>query len=297
MSMGDRTERVLDRAARGEADIGEIEDCISATRADLDRNLSAIEQRFSTEGLIRNAVDYFQSTPGEFFSNFGGTVKRNPVPTALLGVSLGWLMLASRRDNTSTQRNADAEMYGEVEVYNGAESADEDVSAVNRVREAMRSTKSSVADRASHVASQVHKVDDHARQVFQRTREQVARARRLIAQQPKRVSAEAHDIVQHHPFIIGAIAFAAGAAIAASMKRSRLEDELIGGYRDQAYATVEERARTELERHTTSSDLSLDDAGKDESRDHEGELTRSLEVETSDEVTRSQSQLREARES
>ena len=80
MSISERTERVLNRAARGEADVQEIEDCISATRADLDANLSAIQRQLSTDALIHQTVDYLRSNPGAFFANFGDTVKSNPVP-------------------------------------------------------------------------------------------------------------------------------------------------------------------------------------------------------------------------
>jgi len=316
MSVSERTERVLNRAARGEADIAEIEDCISATRADLDHNLSVIERQLSPDALIHKTVDYLRSTPGEFFANFGDTVKRNPLPTALLGVSLGWLMLSGRRQPVDrdirrayggTEWAADVEVYEDREVYGlgvdtGVDAAreGEDVSPVDRVRDAMRSTASSLTDRASQVAGgaaeKLSEADQHAREVFQRARERVARARRIVAQQPKRVKAGAQDMAEHHPLMLGAIAFVAGAAIAASMKRSRIEDQMMGDYRDQALAEAETRVRTELDRGVTTARSALDEAGHraaaeggEQAMDDEGrEPTLGLKRDSSDTVAREQ---------
>jgi hypothetical protein len=324
MSISDRTDRVLDRAARGEADIGEIEACISETRADLDRNLSAIEQHLSTDALIDQAMTYFRSSaPTEFFTNFGHAVKDNPVPTTLLGVSLGWLMLSGRRRGLNgdahhayggTEWDADMEVYEDREFYGRGGSYGENVAdaahdiadsgrgVVRRVGESMRSGASAAADHASSLADRTsslaerasslasgmsdmgHRVGDkfsdvggkmsdanrHAQEVFQRARERVAHARRTLAQQPRRMQAGAHQMAEQHPFMLGAIAFVAGAAIAASLKRTRLEDDMMGDYRDQALSEAESRARAELDQGIASARTALEgDGGVAESEQHE----------------------------
>jgi ElaB/YqjD/DUF883 family membrane-anchored ribosome-binding protein len=294
MTISERTERVLDRAARGDADIREIEDSISATRVDLDRNLAAIEQQLSPDALIHQAVTYLRTSPGAFFSNFGDTVKNNPVPTVLLGVSLGWLMLNGRHraaDRTSasargTEWDADAELYEDREFYRVGTDAEPGVmhedggssGAVRRVRDAMRSTVSSVSDRADDLSDgaadmrqragsafdaaeeKVSATSEHAQEVFRRAREQVAHARRIIAQQPKRVTATAQDMVERHPFVLGALAFAAGAAIAATLKRSRIEDEMMGSHRDQVLDEAQDRVRSHLEEGVASVRSAVEEA-------------------------------------
>jgi ElaB/YqjD/DUF883 family membrane-anchored ribosome-binding protein len=294
MTISERTERVLDRAARGDADIREIEDSISATRADLDRNLAAIEQQLSPDALIHQAVTYLRTSPGAFFSNFGDTVKNNPVPTVLLGVSLGWLMLNGRHrsaDRVSasargTEWDADAELYEDREFYRVGTDTEPGVmnndggsfGAVRRVRDAMRSTASSVSDRAADLSDsaadirqragaafdaageKVSATSEHAQEVFRRAREQVAHARRIIAQQPKRVTATAQDMVEHHPFVLGALAFAAGAAVAASLKRTRIEDDMMGSHRDQVLGEAQDRVRSHLEEGVASVRSALEEA-------------------------------------
>lgn len=290
--MSERTERVLDRAARGEAGVQEIEDCISATRADLDANLTAIERQLSTDALVHQAVDYLRSNPGAFFANFGATVKNNPMPVALLGVSLGWLMLSGRRQtdvraasmrSNGAEWSADIEPYEDREIYNprpdlrtGMEPGSSSRGAFDRVREAMSDTGAAGARTMDKAREKMSEADEHAREVFQRARERVASARRVIAQQPKRMQATAQDVVEHHPFLLGAVAFIAGAAIAASLKRSRMEDDLMGDYRDQAVAEAETRLRAEVKHGSESVRTALEQSSERNMPKHE-------EYETEDE--------------
>lgn len=305
MSISERTERVLDRASRGEADVQEIEDCISATRADLDANLAAIERQLSPDTLIHQTVDYLRSNPGAFFTNLGDTVKSNPVPVALLGVSLGWLMLsgrqssirAGRRSGDGTEWSADVEVYEDRELYNPRPDLRTDFerdspspSAFDRVRDAMSDTGAAGSRTIDKAKEKMSEADEYARGVFQRARERVASARRTIAQQPKRVQANAQEMAEHHPFLLGAVAFVAGAAIAASLKRSRIEDEMMGDYRDQALAEAETRLRTEVNQGATSVRSALEQSDERNMRKHEENATEDNEQEPSLSVERESSE-------
>ncbi len=75
----------------------EIEQDIIATRAHIDRTLDVLTARLSPSGLLDQAVRTARETGGEFTLNFGRTVRDNPIPTTLLGIGLGWLMLSGRR--------------------------------------------------------------------------------------------------------------------------------------------------------------------------------------------------------
>jgi ElaB/YqjD/DUF883 family membrane-anchored ribosome-binding protein len=185
-----------------------------------------------------------------------------------------------------TEWDADAELYEDREFYRVGTDTEPDVmredggsfGAVRRVRDAMRSTASSVSDRAADLSDsaadmrqragsafdaageKVSATSEHAQEVFRRAREQVAHARRIIAQQPKRVTATAQDMVERHPFVLGALAFAAGAAIAATLKRSRIEDEMMGSHRDQVLDEAQDRVRSHLEEGVASVRSAVEEA-------------------------------------
>ncbi len=302
MSVSERTDRVLDRAARGEADIGEIEASISATRADLDRNLSAMEQRLSSDELINQAVDYLRSSPTEFLSNFGQAVKANPVPAALMTVSIAWLMFGNRRslsDGSAGQRafrGGEWAAGGYDEQVDGL-GEDEDVTdrgngsnPLHRVAETVRQRASMVGDRASQLADRASsaggrvsrkfnevggkmtEASNHAQEVFQTARERIAQARETLSRQPKRLQAGYQDLADNHPFILGAFAFVAGAAVAASLRRTQLEDKIMGEYRDEVLDEAGRRALAELNHGLAAAKTVLTSSGDDESSDDQTEM-------------------------
>jgi hypothetical protein len=75
----------------------EIEQDIAGTRAHIDRTLDVLTTRLSPAGLMDQAVRTARETGGEFGLNLGRTVRDNPVPAALLGIGVGWLMFAGRK--------------------------------------------------------------------------------------------------------------------------------------------------------------------------------------------------------
>jgi ElaB/YqjD/DUF883 family membrane-anchored ribosome-binding protein len=305
MSVNERTDRVLDRAARGDADIGEIEECISATRADLDRNLSAMEQRLSKDELINQAVDYLRSGPTDFLSNFGQAVKANPIPATLMTVSLAWLIFGGRRasgNGADGQRAYRGDGWGDDDYAEEAAGIGEDESIagpgpIRRVTETLRERASrlgdhasQVADRGSHLADRAHSASDRvgrkfnemggkmtdasrrAQEVFQTARERVAQARESLAQQPKRLQSGYQDLTENHPLVLGAIAFVAGAAVAATLRRTQIENEMMGEYRDEAFEEAERRARSGLNRGVETAKSALTRSGEDESPDNQMEM-------------------------
>lgn len=75
----------------------EIEQDIASTRAHIDQTLDVLTARLSPSGLVDQAIRTARDTGGEFTLNLGRTIRENPVPTALLGLGVGWLMLAGRK--------------------------------------------------------------------------------------------------------------------------------------------------------------------------------------------------------
>lgn len=82
----------------------EIERDIADTRSELDHTLDALQDRLSAGSLIDQAKDYLRDgTSGsrEFMTNFTESIRRNPVPAALIGIGVGWMMMAGARGRNS----------------------------------------------------------------------------------------------------------------------------------------------------------------------------------------------------
>jgi len=82
----------------GSAETGRIERDLEDTRARLDATLGALQQKLSPGQMVDETMSWFkESGGGEFGRNFGRNVRENPIPVALIGIGVGWLMLGGAR--------------------------------------------------------------------------------------------------------------------------------------------------------------------------------------------------------
>ena len=90
------SDRTTDPGSKSSA---EIEREVRQQRADVERTLDAIQERLSPGQLVDQAMTYLRDGGGsEFVHNLGESVKRNPVPVALIGVGVAWMMASGRRN-------------------------------------------------------------------------------------------------------------------------------------------------------------------------------------------------------
>ena len=79
-------------------DTGEIERELDDTRSRLDDTIGALQRKVAPGTMVDQAVEYFSEGGGmELGRNLGRSMRDNPIPVALIGVGLGWLMLANSR--------------------------------------------------------------------------------------------------------------------------------------------------------------------------------------------------------
>ena len=90
----------------GNKSSAELEREVRQQRADVERTLDAIQDRLSPGQLVDEAMNYLrEGSGGEFFRNLGTSVKQNPVPIALIGVGVAWMMASSARGNGERRRD------------------------------------------------------------------------------------------------------------------------------------------------------------------------------------------------
>lgn len=82
----------------GSKSAAEIEREVREERAHVEQTLDAIQDRLSPGQLVDQAVTYIRTSGGsDFVRNLGDSVRQNPIPIALIGVGLAWMMFASSR--------------------------------------------------------------------------------------------------------------------------------------------------------------------------------------------------------
>ena len=189
---------------------------IDRTRSEMDRTLTAIEHRLTPGQLVDQGIDYLRhSGANEFVQNLGGTAKQNPMPVALVGIGLTWLMALGRQP-------AQHQGYGAYDAESSGPGMREKASgAMQGISERMGSAKSQIGDAASSLR-------ERAGQVTGTAREQWERARGGI-----------DYMIHEQPLALGAIGVAIGAVLAAAAPRTRKEQELMG----EASRDVAEKAK------------------------------------------------------
>ena len=91
----------------GWTDTEEIERELDDTRSRLDATIGALQQKLAPGTMVDQAVEYFTEGGGvELGRNLGRSLRDNPIPVALIGVGIGWLVWSN---STSNGRSDDAD--------------------------------------------------------------------------------------------------------------------------------------------------------------------------------------------
>lgn len=85
----------------------ELEKDVHDERARVDATLDEIQRRLSPGQMIDEVLRHGRSGGTDFVANLGRTLSANPIPTALVGVGLLWLLLAPRPSQPPTASASD----------------------------------------------------------------------------------------------------------------------------------------------------------------------------------------------
>jgi hypothetical protein len=201
------------------------------------------------ENMARNAAGRVNDTGHGLVDR----IRANPIPSAMIGIGLGWLLFGGRREDRTvwdrshvTGDSSDGTAYvGDISATTPrlaqddaaggiGESVSREPGVVDRVKErvtgigeTVRDTTGSMSDRAQHVA---HNVSDS-------TRQRVHMASDRLDQ-----------TLNENPVAIGMVAMAVGMAAGLAVPESDRERRLMGEYRDQLVDRVRERVDDTRER-------------------------------------------------
>ena len=68
------------------------------SRAEVEQDLDAIQERLAPGQLFEQAVDYIRTSSGnDYLRNLGARVRDNPLPIVLVGTGLAWLDAVARQ--------------------------------------------------------------------------------------------------------------------------------------------------------------------------------------------------------
>jgi len=208
------------------------------------------------EEMARNATD----TAGGWRQGLMDTVKANPMPAALVGLGVSWLLL-NRPSSSSESPAYTGRAYGAGMVpgyrsagypspdFGGssntgsglggaAQGAQQAVSRVtDRTQARAGEMVDQVQDTAGGVLDQVQgaasdamgQVQETGGQVIDQVQEQASRAQGFLQRQ-----------LEENPLIVGAVAVAVGGVLAGTVRSTSREDQLLGATRDRVMHAAQE---------------------------------------------------------
>ena len=246
----------------GAADTGAMRAEIRDTRERMSDTLEEIGERLSpshiteqvknnvrdatigrVENMARSAADRVNETRHTMMD----TIRENPIPAAMVGIGLGWLVVNGRRQSSySGGRYTEARYtYGgsQYEPYESARYASGtsgEPGAVERVRERAGEIGQNVKETAGGLANRAQEAVGQAT-----TRAQDVAG--TVAQQTRHQARRVEDRYYENPLGLGAVTLALGLAAGLAIPTTRKEVELMGDARDQ----IVDRAR-EVAQEATS---------------------------------------------
>jgi ElaB/YqjD/DUF883 family membrane-anchored ribosome-binding protein len=267
--------------------LGEIEQ----TRAAMHDTVEEIGDRLAPSTIVQNAketvrdatvgkVEDMADSASQMFSDAGSTaqeagygivetVRRNPIPAALAGIGIAWLVThrASARP-TSWDRAGWPERRRSETYSSSLDTGDRGVT------ESVSGTVDAVGQKVGDIGDRVgQKVDKGVDSLSQ----QAERVREVPDEMGYRVhdlSEQARSLIQDSPLAVGAVAVAVGTALGAALPATSMERRVLRPATEKAIGTAEEtatKALSEMEREAgATSGSGTSSSAKSSSRSRSG---------------------------
>lgn len=265
----------------------EIEREIHAERSALERAVHDLQASFSSEQIVSSLSDSLRNVGGDLAASISDTVRRNPVPSALIGFGLAWLAASAARSNTDSSSDerpafgsartpgtgtglehtgnfdrrvaaADAAMHD----YDDADtdSGDGFVANLRQSASSMGSRASaSIDDMVERITAGTEEMSDMARRRVVAAREKALTAQLKLESAASRAASNLNESVRSQPLAVGGAALVGGAIVGAVLPGTEREDQAFGAYRDQVLDEADRIYREEVAKLKAASTAALDE--------------------------------------
>jgi hypothetical protein len=265
----------------------EIEREVEMARADVRHTLGNIRESLSPGQMIDQALEYVRGSGGaDFTRNLGRQMRDNPMPVALIGAGIGWLLLGDRFSSSGSSgsrwsgrhrpRYTADDLYTDPDRHHvhvdgedgsrgyASRAGDAASSAASSMSETARSARDRAASLASSAGDSMESMSESARRMAHDARDRIAdtassaaeyasHAGESIRHAGERVRDASYEAqrgiaraIEDQPLIIGAVGLAVGAVIGAALPRSRTEHKLFGPAADRIRDSARSMAREGL---------------------------------------------------
>jgi ElaB/YqjD/DUF883 family membrane-anchored ribosome-binding protein len=264
----------------GEPSSRKIQSDIDRTRSNMDRTFDAIESKLTPGQLLQEAWGIFKGGSGAGASKVMKIAKQHPLPSAVIGLGIGWLLLDSSRA-TSSERSRQS--YAGNLDYPGTRDAwserwpesreSEGEGRLGAAKDALKSAAGSAADLATNAREKVSdlasqagdrfgdltdRVKEQASDLTDKVKEQASELGTKVEQGTRQVRLGFWQLLEERPLAVGAATLAVGLLAGLSIPSTDVEDELMGETRDQLFDSAKETGRELLDKGKHVADAAVD---------------------------------------
>jgi hypothetical protein len=255
---------------------GQIEEDISDTRGELGEILDELERKLAPRHLLERGMDMLKDGMSGDVGGIGETLRRHPVPLALIGIGIGWVVIRAAtgrgrlgeyghdiRDRVSGAVQDAAGKVGEVAgQFRDKVAGIAATASTSSVAPAPYPTESAgyayAREKSGAAMAKARETAAEAGSAARDTIRQAQEAGSTVRQRAGQYASEAGDwllatrdrlteLIEANPLAVGAVGFLAGSLLALMLPRSQIEAQLIGQTSEQI-ARAAERARRVAER-------------------------------------------------
>ena len=210
--------------------------------------------RGATIGKVEDMARYAEDTAGGWRDTVLATVKAHPIPAALAGLSLGYLLLNRERAQPRPTRNGGGIAYREADAWSPGNGAY--ASGPPRAGGPAGDGESSMAGRAGAMAGQARETAGQAVDQLQSSAGQAAdTVQEAAGQVADQVQEQAHRAqgflgrqLEENPLAVGAVAVVLGSALGAALGTTPQEDRFFGTARDRLMGRAQEATQGTMEK-------------------------------------------------
>lgn len=242
----------------------EVEAEVEASRSELDRNVEALKQKMTPGQLFDEASRLMGGTGQQVASRFAEQAKANPMPLAVMGLGLAWLMASNNKSPTTSYGYAEPRSFadeggvGLYETGGGATSGSgggikEKVQGVlstakDKVANAKDKVSSAGASAAQSGRSAGQNLSSMGRSAGQNLSSAAGQVRNKAGQVGQQAQQTFTDTLEREPLLIAGLGVIVGAAIGAALPNTRAEHRMMGEHRERLLGKGKELAQSGMEK-------------------------------------------------
>jgi len=247
----------------------EVEAEVEASRSDLDRNVEALKQKMTPGQLFDEGARMLRGTGQQVASRFAEQAKANPMPLAVMGLGLAWLMMSNNRPSSGWR--GEGELLAEPRSFAGGQ-------AGGGMGQRLKEGASDLGDRAHEMVAGVQDRISHARASLAESGRSVGEGlgdrldtvRQEAKQAGQRAQRSFFDTLDSEPLLIAGAGLLIGLAVGAALPSTGPEDRVLGETRDRLLEKGKAMAQSGMQKAGSAAEATYA-AVKDELRQGDAE--------------------------